>query len=151
MLAYWVWGGAIIALLIWGRKARVWLAISFVTWLFSIGAQIPKDLYVTLYEDVSPWVLAKTWAPTLGLDPGSIEPAGLVMPHYMAAYIHLPYFDRLWFSYRILVVTFLEACHWESAFWWIALQNGGDRHRYCSVWHWWLAPCWSRGAIWHIR
>ena len=43
----------------------------------------------------------------IGLDPGSIEPAGLVMPHYMAAYIHLPYFDRLWFSYRILVVTFL--------------------------------------------
>ncbi|MEL6349168.1 MAG: hypothetical protein AAFV53_39050 [Myxococcota bacterium] len=34
------------------------------------------------------------------------DPA-IVMPHYMAAYNYLPFFDRLWFPYRILGITFL--------------------------------------------
>jgi len=34
------------------------------------------------------------------------EPA-LVMPHYMLAYNYLPFFDRLWFPYRMLGVTFV--------------------------------------------
>lgn len=29
------------------------------------------------------------------------------MPHYMLAYNHLPFFDRLWFPYRMLGVTFV--------------------------------------------
>lgn len=31
----------------------------------------------------------------------------VVMPHYMWAYNHLPFFDRLWFPYRMLGLTFL--------------------------------------------
>ncbi len=31
----------------------------------------------------------------------------LILPHYMAAYHHLPFFDRLWFPYRLMSVVFL--------------------------------------------
>ena len=50
MLAYWVWGGAIIALLIWGRKARVWL--DYVGRLVAVFYWVadPPDLYVSLYD-----------------------------------------------------------------------------------------------------
>ena len=33
-----------------------------------------------------------------------------VLPWYMAAYHYLPYFDRLWFPYRMLSVLFLLVC-----------------------------------------
>ncbi len=34
---------------------------------------------------------------------------GLPMPHYLFAYHHLPFFDRLWFPYRLVVFAFLAA------------------------------------------
>ncbi len=33
----------------------------------------------------------------------------VVMPHYMALYRHLPFFDRLWFPYRMAAVAFIPA------------------------------------------
>jgi hypothetical protein len=33
----------------------------------------------------------------------------VVMPHYMALYRYLPFFDRLWFPYRLAVVAFIPA------------------------------------------
>ncbi|MDP2308185.1 MAG: glycosyltransferase family 39 protein [Pseudomonadota bacterium] len=36
-------------------------------------------------------------------------PLVLVMPHYMALYRHLPFFDRLWFPYRMAAVAFIPA------------------------------------------
>jgi hypothetical protein len=33
----------------------------------------------------------------------------VVMPHYMALYRHLPFFDRLWFPYRMASVLFIPA------------------------------------------
>jgi hypothetical protein len=33
----------------------------------------------------------------------------LVMPQYMLLYRHLPFFDRLWFPYRLAVVAFIPA------------------------------------------
>ncbi|MEY3214106.1 MAG: hypothetical protein RIT28_4587 [Pseudomonadota bacterium] len=35
---------------------------------------------------------------------------GVVMPWYMAAYHYLPYFDRLWFPYRMMVGVFFVLC-----------------------------------------
>jgi hypothetical protein len=33
----------------------------------------------------------------------------VVMPHYMFAYEHVPFFDRLWFPYRMIVIGFVVA------------------------------------------
>lgn len=35
---------------------------------------------------------------------------GYVLPWYMAAYHYLPYFDRLWFPYRMIVCVFFVLC-----------------------------------------
>jgi hypothetical protein len=103
MLGYWVWGGAFLAILAWGRGFRRWLALALVALLFAIGTVFPRSAIDSMYSAVGPWVLAEVWAP----NPESFGPQGLVMPHYMAAYAWLPYFDRLWFPYRLIVLSFL--------------------------------------------
>jgi hypothetical protein len=54
----------------------------------------------------------------------------IVMPHYMLAYGYLPFFDRLWFPYRMLGVTFVG----------LSLGLGSLVGR-LSGWRWvWLLP-----------
>lgn len=38
-----------------------------------------------------------------------VDDTPVVMPHYMALYRHLPFFDRLWFPYRMVAVGFIPA------------------------------------------
>jgi len=57
----------------------------------------------------SRWLPVFALAVLVSLGPSATLP-GLqtqhVMPHYMAAYHYLPFFDRLWFPYRMLVIAF---------------------------------------------
>lgn len=78
MFAYAVWGGGALAFLLFGRDRRRWLLIALGGLAFAIGP---------------------VWEGSDG--------SHRVLPHYMAAYYLLPFFDRLWFPYRIILVTFL--------------------------------------------
>jgi len=53
-------------------------------------------------------VLAFSFGPVVG--PSGPDAGGLVMPHYMAAYHLLPFFERLWFPYRMMSVALLPVC-----------------------------------------
>jgi len=55
------------------------------------------------------------WAPAMGLlllfAMGPVLPGqSVAMPWYMAAYHYLPFFDRLWFPYRMLAVVMMILC-----------------------------------------
>jgi hypothetical protein len=53
-------------------------------------------------------VLVMALGPAIGFH-GPMEDA-TVMPHYMLAYYTLPFFERLWFPYRMLSVAFVPIC-----------------------------------------
>lgn len=78
MLAYLVWGGGGLAYLLFGRDRLRWAGLALVSLLFAVGPVWP-DLF------------------------GHRIP----MPHYLFLYHNLPFFDRLWFPYRLLSVVFL--------------------------------------------
>lgn len=77
MLAYVVWGGGLLLSVFLARDRARWLGLTILLLVFSVGP---------------------VWA-----GPGP----RLVLPWYMAAYHGLPFFDRLWFPYRMLSVAFL--------------------------------------------
>lgn len=77
MLAYLVWGGGLVLALLLARERARWVGLTALLLLFAVGP---------------------VWA-----GPGP----RLVLPWYMAAYHGLPFFDRLWFPYRMLSVAFL--------------------------------------------
>jgi hypothetical protein len=107
MLGYWVWGGGFLACILWGRGQRRWLTLSVVALFFAVGSVFPRAVYDEWFAALAPWTLAEHWAPTLGVAPHQVPAEGIVMPHYMAAYAYVPFFDRLWFPYRLVVVVFL--------------------------------------------
>jgi hypothetical protein len=80
MFANVVWGGGLLAFLIVGRDRLRWGAVLALTFAFAMGAAVP-------------------WG----------EGPPLPMPHYLVAYRVLPFFDRLWFPYRFIVIAFLAA------------------------------------------
>ncbi|MCB9778200.1 MAG: hypothetical protein H6742_06535 [Alphaproteobacteria bacterium] len=55
---------------------------------------------------IGAWVLAIAFAlgPVVPLGEGGLE-----MPHYLWAYRHVPFFDRLWFPLRLVVIAMLTA------------------------------------------
>ncbi len=55
------------------------------------------------------WVGA--WIVAIAFAVGPVIPVGdgIVMPHYMLAYRFLPFFDRLWFPMRLVVIAMLAA------------------------------------------
>ena len=76
MLTYWTWGVPLLLWMFWGPQRARWLPFLVVVVLFSFGPTI----HVPFME------------------------GPVIMPHYMAAYHYVPFFDRLWFPYRMLVV-----------------------------------------------
>ena len=72
-----IWGGGLAMFVLLGRQRLRWLGFILVTLLIGVG-------------------------PVLDFGEQSF-----VLPYYMAAYHYLPFFDRLWFPYRILGVTFV--------------------------------------------
>jgi len=79
MLTYWTWGVPLVLWILIGPGRWRWLPILGAIVLFSLGPSASM--------------------PFLEGRP--------VMPHYMAAYHYLPFFDRLWFPYRMLVIAML--------------------------------------------
>ena len=77
MLAYLVWGAGGLAFLVRGRDRLRWAGLALISLLFAVGPVWP-DLF------------------------GHRVP----MPHYLFLYHHLPFFDRLWFPYRLLCMVF---------------------------------------------
>ncbi len=75
---------------------------SYLTWA------LPLLAYVAVGRQRSRWLpglaLVLLWSigPVLPLGPGR---GTMVLPTYMAAYHYLPFFDRLWFPYRMLSVA----------------------------------------------
>jgi hypothetical protein len=82
MLTQGVWLVVAAAWLLFGAMRRRWAPGALVVLLFSIG-------------------------PVLELPHMR---GGFVLPWYMAAYHYLPYFDRLWFPYRMVVCVFFVLC-----------------------------------------
>jgi hypothetical protein len=78
MLTLWTWGPLLLLWIVVGPGRARWLPIFVFAVVFSLGP------FPTLWGFEDPQV----------------------MPHYMAAYHYLPFFDRLWFPYRILVMAF---------------------------------------------
>ncbi len=78
MLGTLVWGLGSLALIVWGRDRARWLGVALLTLGFALGPAIP-DLFGQR----------------------------VAMPHYLLAYNLLPFFDRLWFPYRLLSVAML--------------------------------------------
>jgi hypothetical protein len=78
MLTLWTWGPLVLLWMFVGTGRGRWLPVLLAAVLFSLGP-----------------------LPSL---PGIESP--VVMPHYMAVYHYLPFFDRLWFPYRMLVLAF---------------------------------------------
>ena len=84
MFRSWLWG-PLVLLLIWkGKQRKRWLLVLAITLLVALGAS---------------WKL-------FGLE--------LPMPHYLFLFHWLPYFDRLWFPYRILGFSFLVISLWAG-------------------------------------
>jgi hypothetical protein len=81
MLTYWTWAIPLALWIVMGPGRRRWLPVLGVVLLFSLG-------------------------PTCRL-PFVEDP--VIMPHYMALYHHFPFFDRLWFPYRMLVIAMVVA------------------------------------------
>lgn len=78
MLGHLTWGGGLLLFALFGRQRWRWLGLAVVLGVLSLGAVLP-------------------------LGPGR----DIVLPHYMLLYHVLPFFDRLWFPYRMLVMVFL--------------------------------------------
>lgn len=78
MLMLAVWGTGLVAMLLLGRDRLRWVGVLVLSLAFAVGPVWPQE-----------------------------QGPGLVMVHYMAAYRYLPFFERLWFPYRLLVITFL--------------------------------------------
>ncbi len=76
MFGTFVWGLGALALLLWGRDRVRWVGVALLGLLFALGPALPD-----------------------------VFGQRLVMPHYLLAYNVLPYFDRLWFPYRLLSVV----------------------------------------------
>ena len=64
-------------------------------------------LYVLLGRDRLRWLGLVVVTMAFALGPQLPTDPPLVMPHYMLAYHYLPFFDRLWFPYRMVGVTFV--------------------------------------------
>ncbi|MCB9759033.1 MAG: hypothetical protein H6739_04270 [Alphaproteobacteria bacterium] len=75
MLGYVSWGGLALVWAAVGRLRARWLPVGLLLLVMAMGPVIPTDG----------------------------EP--IVLPHYMLAYHLLPFFDRLWFPYRMLVIV----------------------------------------------
>jgi len=92
MFASILWGGGLVAWAVFGRERLRFGGIALIALAFAVGPVWPT---------------------------GS---GGLVMPHYMLAYRYLPFFDRLWFPYRLVVMAMFAAtiglgtvmARWES-------------------------------------
>ena len=87
MFASLVWGGGLLVFVAapaigWLPRVR-WAGLVMVALLFAVGPVWPKG--------------------------GSVITGGegWVMPHYMLAYHWLPFFDRLWFPYRLISIAFM--------------------------------------------
>jgi len=91
MFTYIAWALPIIAWIFLGPGRGMWLPIFFVILAFSLGPMSPMPF----------------------LD------GQIVMPHYMFAYKNIPFFDRLWFPYRMIVIGFAVA---SLAFGYLVMQ-----------------------------
>ena len=76
MLLSWLWGPLLVGVAVFGRERKIWLGATVVTLMFATGAVWP----IGGYE--------------------------IPMPQYLVLYHLLPFFDRLWFPYRLLGFTF---------------------------------------------
>lgn len=79
MLGHLTWGGGLLLATLLGRQRWRWLGLVVLTGVLSLGAVIPQGP----------------------------EGQDIILPHYMLLYHVLPFFDRLWFPYRLLVMVFL--------------------------------------------
>jgi hypothetical protein len=78
---------------------RVWLVVAAAWLLFgSLRRQWAPGALVVLLFSIGPV-----------LELPNVR-GGFVLPWYMAAYHYLPYFDRLWFPYRMVVCVFFVLC-----------------------------------------
>lgn len=77
MLQSWLWAPLLIAVVCFGQRRRLWLGAVAVTLAVATGPE---------------WTVGDTL---------------FRMPQYMALYRGLPFFERLWFPYRILGFTFI--------------------------------------------
>ncbi len=78
MLGHLSWGLGGLLFVLLGRGRTRWLGVALLCGLLSLGPVIP-----------------------VGPD------RDIVLPHYMLLYHGLPFFDRLWFPYRLLVMVFV--------------------------------------------
>ncbi|MDP6934310.1 MAG: hypothetical protein QGG40_15395, partial [Myxococcota bacterium] len=81
MLGTWVWSVGLALFVLFGRERLRWGGLVVVALAFACGPVVP-------FGD---------------------EGRTVVMPHYMAAYWTLPFFSRLWFPYRLVVIAFVGA------------------------------------------
>jgi len=77
MLHSWLWAPLIVVILIFGKERLKWLGAALLTLVIATGAVWP------------------------------IGDFNIPMPHYLFLYHFLPFFDRLWFPYRIIGFTFI--------------------------------------------
>jgi len=77
MLQSWLWAPLLLAVAVAGHKRRLWLGAAILTLAVATGPE---------------WVIGDTL---------------FRMPQYMILYHVLPFFERLWFPYRILGFTFI--------------------------------------------
>jgi len=78
MFLYVVWGLGLLWTVCMRRNRWMWGGLALVSLAFAVGP---------------------VWPTSSGED--------VVMPHYMLLYRHAPFFSRLWFPYRLLVITML--------------------------------------------
>ncbi len=113
MFSHLSWGLPVLAFVLWGRDRARWAPALVILLAWAIG-------------------------PVLPMGPGK-DP--LVLPHYMAAYHALPFFDRLWFPYRLLSVAMLVA----SVMIGFVLERGLEARRIPVHRAGWLVLAW---AVW---
>lgn len=77
MMQSWLWAPLFLAVAIAGRKRKLWLGAAVLTLAIATGPE---------------WTIGDTL---------------FRMPQYMVLYHILPFFERLWFPYRILAFTFI--------------------------------------------
>jgi len=77
MMQSWLWAPLLIAVACFGRKRKLWLGAAILTLAVATGPE---------------WTIGDTL---------------FRMPQYMVLYNILPFFERLWFPYRILGFTFI--------------------------------------------
>ena len=84
LLISFAWLPLLLAWLVFGKDRLRFVVGFFLVWLFAIGPVIHP--------------------------PVPNPPVWAVEPLYMAAYHYLPFFDRLWFPYRMVVMCFFILC-----------------------------------------